>query len=195
MAQIFLFIGTILIAFQIVSDIGYLASVSALPFAYPVSITMKKVGLRIWRASRTNIGYRIDNIPKRSVRDWFRFIMWWVIFIISFSILAVITLVTQPVMIVYIVVGRTLFAINRFLNYVYEYSFAPWEIIYLVMTQRSIDLMKIISMKIFKRNFLKKRYSDKAIRRIRKKKGELPFVAFIGLVFVIAGFVLQVVSN
>jgi len=98
-------------------------------------------------------------------------------------------------MIVYIVVGRTLFAINRFLNYVYEYSFAPWEIIYLVMTQRSIDLMKIISMKIFKRNFLKKRYSDKALRRIRKKKGELPFVAFIGLVFVIAGFVLQVVSN
>ena len=72
-------------------------------------------------------------------------------------------------------------------NLIYHRREKPWGIIFLVATQQSIRFLQ----DVFKVKTIKNTYSDKDLLRIRAEKGELPFLAYIGLLCIITGFVLQ----
>ena len=57
--------------------------------------------------------------------------------------------------------------------------------------QNNVDIMqKILNMKT-----TQKKYSDKDLIKIRdENEKDIPFVAFIGLLFIVAGFILQIMK-
>ena len=187
MAQTFLFVGAILVAFQYVGDIGYIATLFSMPFALPIQPLMKKLGLSYKRVSPVQLSFQIDQPTERKIRSKMIRVIWWVLFILSIIIFSIVTLATQPIMIAYLLICRPLLGINKLLNLIYEKTISQWDIIYLVNMQNRINFMQ----NVLKIKTTKKRYSDKDLLRIRKEKGEIPFVAFIGLIFLVAGFILQ----
>ena len=58
------------------------------------------------------------------------------------------------------------------------------------MTQQGIHILQ----NVLKVKTTKKTYSDKDLRKMRAEKGELPFLAFIGLLCIVTGFVLQLIN-
>jgi len=187
LAQTFLFVGAILVAFQYVGDIGYIATLFSMPFALPIQPLMKKLGLSYKRVSPVQLSFQIDQPTERKIRSKMIRVIWWVLFILSIIIFSIVTLATQPIMIAYLLICRPLLGINKLLNLIYEKTISQWDIIYLVNMQNRINFMQ----NVLKIKTTKKRYSDKDLLRIRKEKGEIPFVAFIGLIFLVAGFILQ----
>lgn len=100
-----------------------------------------------------------------------------------------VTLVTQPIMLAYLFIGRPLIGINKILNAIYQTSMNPWDIIYLTRMQQRIHIMQKMGVKT-----TKKHYSDQQLLKIRRKKGELPFLAFFGLLCIAAGFILELIG-
>jgi len=187
LAQTLLFVGTMLVAFQYVSDIGYIATLFSMPFALPLQPLMKKLGLSYKRVSPVQLGFQIEQPTKRTTRNRMIQIIWWILFILSIIVFSIVTIATQPIMIAYVLICRPLLGINKLLNLIYEKTISQWDFIYLVMMQNNIRIMQ----NVFKIKTTKKKYSDKDLLKIRKNKGEIPFVAFIGLICIVAGFVLQ----
>lgn len=177
-----LFVGAMLVAFQYVGDIGYIATLFSMPFALPVQPLMKKLGLSYKRVTPIQLGFQLDQPAERTTRNRTMRIVWWTLFILSTIVLFAVTIATQPIMIAYILISRPLVGINKLLNRIYEKSIAPWNFLYLTIMQSYIDKIRMT----------KKKYSDKELLKIRKKKGEIPFLAFIGLLCIIAGFILQI---
>jgi len=187
MEQTLLFIGTMLVAFEYVSDIGYVATLFATPFILPIKPLMNKLGLYIRKTSPVQLTFQIEPPKARTKKSKVSIVILWFLFILFAVLSGLITLITQPIMFLYYVIGRPLLGINKLLNYLYEKFFAQWSDIYLVGVRNSFAFNK----KYFKIQTTKERYSDKELLEIRKKKGELPFVAFIGLICIIAGFILH----
>ncbi len=187
MEQTLLFVGTMLVAFQYVSDIGYIATLFSMPFALPIKPLMKKLGLSYKRVSPVKLSFQMDQPTERRMRNKIIQIIWWLLFILSVAIFATVTIATQPIMIAYLLIGRPLLGINKLLNLIYEKTISEWDIVYLVIMQNTINFMQS-GLKI---KTTKKKYSDKDLLKIRKEKGELPFLAFIGLICIVAGFILQ----
>jgi len=187
LAQTLLFVGAMLVAFQYVSDIGYIATLFSMPFALPIKPLMKKLGLSYKRVSPVKLSFQIDQPTERTIINKITQVIWWVLFILSIVIFSIVTIATQPIMIAYVLICRPLLGINKLLNLIYEMTISQWDIIYLVIMQNNINIMQ----NIFKIQTTKKKYSDKDLLKIRKEKGELPFVAFIGLICIVAGFILQ----
>lgn len=181
MAQILLFVGAMLVAFQYVGDIGYVATLFSMPFALPLQPLMKKVGFSYKRVSPIQLGFQIDQPTERTTRNRMMTIILWILLILSTIVFVVVSIATQPIMIAYFLICRPLLGINKLLNRIYEKSIAPWNFLFLTIMQSYINKIRTT----------KKRYSDKELLKIRKKKGEIPFLAFIGLLCIVAGFILQ----
>lgn len=181
MAQILLFVGAMLVAFQYVGDIGYIATLFSMPFALPLQPLMKKVGLSYKRVSPIQLGFQIDQPTEGTTRNRLMTIIWWILFILSMIVFLAVTIATQPIMLAYVLICRPLLGINKLLNLVYEKTITPWNFLYLTIMQNYINKIKTT----------KKKYSDNELLKIRKKKGEIPFLAFIGLLCIVAGFILQ----
>lgn len=189
MPQILLFIGTMLVAYQYVGDIGYVVTLLSLPFSLPLSPLMKKLGISFKRFSYTQLGFEISENTIGVARNKCVRLIYWILFIITAILFSVVTLITQPIMWAYLIIGRPLLGINKMLNAVYQSSINPWDIIYLTQMQQHIHIMQKMGIKT-----KKKHYSDKQLLKIREQKGELPFIAFFGLLCIIAGFILQLIQ-
>jgi len=185
--QTLLFIGAMLVAFQYVGDIGYAATLFSAPFALPIKPLMRKLGLDIKKVSPVQLSFQLEPPAGRAKKFKITKVVWIVLLIISAGLFGIITIATQPIMIVYYMIGRPLIGINKLLNLLYEKFFVQWQDIYLVGVNNYIAFLK----KYFRIQTTKEEYSDEEWLEIRKKKGELPFLAFIGLLCIIAGFILQ----
>lgn len=182
LAQILLFVGAMLVAFQYVGDIGYIATLFSMPFALPLQPLMRKLGLGYKRVTPIQLGFQIDQPIQRITRNKMIRAVWWILFILSTIVLLAVTIATQPIMIAYLLISRPLMGINKLLNLIYEKTIAPWNFLYLTIMQSYIS----------KIGMTKKKYSDRELLKIRKKKGEIPFLAFVGLLCIVAGFILQI---
>ena len=182
LAQILLFVGAMLVAFQYVGDIGYIATLFSMPFALPLQPLMKKLGVGYKRVSPIQLGFQIDQPTERTTRNRMMRIIWWILFILSTIVLLAVTIATQPIMIAYLLICRPLLGINKLLNLVYERTILPWNFLYLTIMRNYINKIRMT----------KKKYSDKELLKIRKKKGEIPFLGFIGVLCIVAGFILQI---
>jgi len=180
-AETLLFVGTMLVAFQYVGDIGHIATLFSMPFALPLQPLMKKLGISYKRVTPIQLGLQTDQSTesRRMVR-----VIWWILFVLSTIVFAVVSIATQPIMIAYLLISRPLMGINRLLNLAYEKSIAPWNFLFLTITQGYISRMRMT----------KRKYSDKELLKIRKKKGEIPFLAFIGVLCIVAAFILHIVQ-
>ena len=187
LAQTLLFVGAMLVAFQYVGYIGYIATLFSMPFALPIQPLMKKLGLSYKRVSPLQLSFQIDQPTERTIRNKMIQVIWWVLLILSIIIFSIVTIATQPIMITYVLICRPLLGINKLLNLIYEKTISQWDFMYLVIMQNNINIMQ----NVLKIKTTKKKYSDKDLLKIRKERGELPFVAFIGLIFIVAGFILQ----
>lgn len=189
LAETLLFVGALLVAFQYVGDIGYAATLMAMPFALPLSPLMRKLGISYKRVSPMQLGFQISEETTGVTRNKPIRVIWWILFIFTAICFSAVTLVTQPIMLAYLFIGRPLLGINKILNAVYQTSMNPWDIIYLTSMQQGIHMMQKMGIKT-----TKKHYSDKQLLKIREKKGELPFLAFFGLLCIVAGFILQLMK-
>jgi hypothetical protein len=187
--QIFLFVGTLLVAFQFVGDIGYVATLISMPFALPLPPLMRKLGINYKRMSPMQLGFQISEQTTGMTCNRLLRVIWWVLFILTAIIFSAVTLVTQPIMLAYLFIGRPLIGINKILNAIYQTSMNPWDIIYLTRMQQRIHIMQKMGVKT-----TKKHYSDQQLLKIRRKKGELPFLAFFGLLCIAAGFILELIG-
>jgi len=186
LAQILLFVGTILVAFQFVGDIGYVATLLAMPFALPFSPLMRKLGVGYKRVSLTQLSFQMDEQMGGATQNKFARVIYFILLVIAMIVFSVVTIASQPIMLVYLFVCRPLVGINKLLNVVYQESTSSWNIMYLVLMQRRIKNLQDVGIKT-----TKKHYSDRDLLKIRKQKGELPFVAFFGLICIVAGFVIE----
>jgi hypothetical protein len=195
LSEIFLFIGTILVAFEVVKDIGFDQSLFALPLAYPVNVAMKRIGVVIKRDTYWSLKYERQKVTKQSVSDRVKYILWIICFFVSAICLTAFVIVCTPLMMV-LGIGRILDTVNQLLNIAYKWSFQPWEDIYFVATNITLKYMnKATKLKLlgwlFKKTVIQERATNSELKQALKKKGNLPFVAFIGLLLITAGFVLQ----
>lgn len=185
-----LFIGAMLVAFQYVGDIGYIATLFSMPFALPLKPLMNKLGISYKRESSLQLGFQIDQQKEKTKRQKWMQIIWWILFLLSVIIFFIVWIVTLPIMIIYLSICKPLIGINKLLNIIYKKAISPWDIIYLVAMQQNIHTLQ----NVFKVKTMKKTYSDKNLLKIRAEKGELPFLAFIGLLCIVTGFVLQLLN-
>ena len=189
MPQILLFVGTLLVAFQYVGNIGYAATLISMPFALPLSPLMRKLGIGYKRISPMQLGFRLDEQTDRQTRNRFVRAIWWILLFVSIIIFFIIWLATLPIMLAYLLVCRPLLGINKILNLIYQKAISPWDVIYLIGMHQHIHIMQKMGIKT-----TKKHYSDKQLLKIRKKQGEIPFLAFFGLLCIAAGFVLELIG-
>ncbi|MDO8715619.1 MAG: hypothetical protein Q7J73_02255 [Dehalococcoidales bacterium] len=184
--------GTILLAFEFVGDIGYLGTLFSAPIGLSIRPLMKRLGLGFEKRNGTFLNMKwwflIGVFTGRTKKPLGQQIGLWFLFIIAIVIFSMVTIVTQPIMMAYFVIGRPLMAMNKLLNFVYEKLFLDMQDIYIVGVRDTIEIQK----KYFGMKPKKERYSDRELLEIRKKKGELPFLAYFGLLFILAGFILQI---
>ena len=83
-------------------------------------------------------------------------------------------------MLIYFFVGRPLLFINTLLNLLFEKSMTPWKDFYIFLVKET-----------FRKRGIKTKLTGDELWEKRKEKGEKPFIAFIGLLFIVAGFILQ----
>jgi hypothetical protein len=188
LADIFLFVGTILVAFQIVGNIGYIATFLSMPFSLPLLPLMKKLGLSFKRSSRIKLKFQLDRPTQKS--NIFIQIIWWVLLIVSVILFGAASAITLPLMMAYALIFRNLLGINKLMNYIYRKTVSHWDFMFLFAMQNNVDIMHYFNIKT-----TQKKYSDRALLNIRNKnEKDLPFVAFIGLLFIVAGFILQLLK-
>ena len=180
MEQTLLFIGAMLVAFQYVGDIGYASSLFALPFALPIKPLLKKVGLTIVWAIPLKAEWKIEKPPQKLVKFYIVQACWWILFVSSLILFSVITITLLPIMLIYYFVGRPLLFINTLLNLLFEKSMTQWKDLYIFLLKETFKIRRI-----------KTKLTDDELWEKRKEKGEKPFIAVIGLLFIEAGFILQ----
>jgi len=178
-----------LVAFQYVGDIGYASSLFALPFALPIKPLLKKVGLTIVWAIPLKAKWEITKptSKRKLVKFYIVQVGWWILFVSSSTLFVVAAVALSPIMLIYYFVGRPLLFINTLLNLLFEKSMAPWKDSFVFLLK---EYLKFRRMKIkLSDNELWEKRNEKWKKR--NEKGEKPFIAFIGLLFIVAGFILQ----
>jgi len=168
MTNVLLYVGTILIAFQIVGDIGYVSTIIALPLALPIKplinkFTQKQQGKRKFKQFASKMGY-------------------FILFLISALVFIAVGIALSPVTLVYLFIGRPLLALNTGLNILYRKSLEPWKDMYLSGVRSALKALNV-----------KKKVTDEDLWKIPKQK-EVPFLALFGVACVTAGFVLQLIK-
>ena len=180
MEQTLLFIGAMLVAFQYVGDIGYASTLITMPFALPIKPLMRKIGLNVNMALPIKAVWEIKTPSQKRVKFYVIQVAWWILFVLSVTIFILISLISLPIMLVYYLIGKPLLCVNKLLNLLYEKSVTPWQDVFYMAMRLILADQKI-----------ERKFTNKELWELRKKKGELPFLAFIGLLCIIAGFILQ----
>jgi len=170
-----------LVAFQYVGDIGFIASLFSLPFSLPLKPLAKKLGISYERVSPIQLSFHMDQPTEKTTHSRLSATIWWILLVLSMIVLVAVTIATSPIMLAYLLVCRPLLGINKLLNLVYKKTISQWDFVYLTIMQNLMSKTRII----------KKKYSDNELLRMREEKGEIPFLAFIGLLCIVAGFILQ----
>ena len=86
LSQTLLFVGAMLVAFQYVSGIGYVATLFSMPFALPLKPLMKKLGISFKRESSVQLGFQIDQQKEKTKRQKWMQIIWLMLFLLSLVI-------------------------------------------------------------------------------------------------------------
>jgi hypothetical protein len=164
-----------------------------------LNIALKRIGISLKRGTRYSLKYDRQKIKRALFTDWVKYILWFAVVVLSVFIMIIFGLVFVPVMII-LGMGRILDSINKVLNFIYQWAFNPWEVIYFVATNVTLKITnKIIKWKpvkwMFKNTIIQDFASDKQLRKTINQKGLLPFIAFIGLFFIVAGFILQIFNR
>ncbi|MFC1911708.1 hypothetical protein ACFLXG_00920 [Chloroflexota bacterium] len=180
MEQTLLFIGAMLVAFQYVGEIGYTSTLFSLPFTLPIKPLMKKIGLTVIMALPPKVEWNIRKPSEKKVKFYTIQVVWWMLFILSIISGTVVAIALSPIMFVYLFIGRPLIRINKLLNLIMEKSMTPWKDEYIFYLRESLKFWRI-----------EIQSTDAELWEARKQRGEKPFVAFIGLLCIIAGFILQ----
>lgn len=180
MEQTLLFIGAMLVAFQYVGDIGYTSTLFSMPFALPIRPIMRKIGLTFTMALPIKAEWNIRKPSQKRAKFYIVQIAWWILFILSTTLFIVVSIALSPIMFVYLFIGRPILSINKLLNLIMEKSMAPWKDVYIFFLRESLRIWRIET-----------KHTDDELWAKRKQKGEKPFIAFIGLLFIVAGFILQ----
>jgi len=167
-AIILLFVGAILLAFQIAGNIGYISSIITLPLALPIKPLLNKS--------------MQEQKGKRKFRDFASRTGYFILFIISALVFLVVGTVMLPVMIVYLFIGQPLLAINTILNVLYHKSLEPWRDEFFSQFHLTLAFRKIET-----------KLTDEEIWKKTREK-EIPFLALFGVVCLTVGFILQLVQ-
>jgi len=167
-ANILLYVGTILIAFQIVGNIGFVSTIISLPLAIPIPFFLKKF-------TQKYTGKRRAVIAKKT--GYFS------LFLLTTLVFITVGVALSPIIILYTFVGRPLLFLNKALNIIYRKSVEPWKDFYLTMLRATL-----------KANNVKKKLSNDDLWKITFQK-EVPFLALFGVVCVTIGFVFQLISK
>ena len=177
-----LFIGAMLVSFQYVGKIGYASSLFGLPFGLPIRPLLRKIGLTfVWTIPPKGKWTIIKPTSKRKlVKFYIAQAGWWILFIPSLTLFVVAAIVLSPIMFVYVFVGLPLLSSNTLLNRLLEKSIVPWKDLYIFLLKENLKFRKV-----------KTKLSDNELWEKRKEQGDKPFIAFIGLLFIVAGFILQ----
>ncbi len=167
-AIILLYIGTILVGFQIVGNIGHISSLITLPFALPIKPLLNKSmqeqeGKRKFRNSVCGTGY-------------------FILFVISALVFITVGIAMLPIMIAYLFIGQPLLAINTILNILYHKSLEPWKEEYLSQLHSTLAFRKIET-----------KLTDEELWKKARERG-IPFLALFGVVCVTIGFILQLIQ-
>jgi len=178
--QTLLFIGAMLVAFQYVGDIGYTSTLFSLPFALLMKPLMKKIGLTVIMALPIKAEWNIRKPSQNKAKFYIAQVAWWILLILSITLFTVVSIALLPIMFVYLFIGRPLLSINKLLNLIMEKSIAPWKDEYIFFLRESLKFWRIET-----------KLTDDELWTKRKQKGEKPFIAFIGLLCIVAGFILQ----
>ena len=164
-AIILLYVGTILVAFQIVGNIGYISSLITLPLALPIKSLLNKS--------------MQEQEGKWKFRDFASRTGYFILFVISALVFLAVGTAMLPVMVVYFFIGQPLLAINTILNILYHKSLEPWKNEFLSQFHLTLAFRKIET-----------KLTDEEIwRNTRERK--IPFLALFGLVCITVGFILQ----
>ena len=184
MENTLLFIGAMLVSFQYVGKIGYASSLFALPFSLPIRPLLRKIGFTlVWAIPPKGKWTITKPTSKRKLAKFYiAQVGWWILFVPSLTLAFVATIVLSPIMFVYFFVGLPLLTINTLLNRLFEKSLAEWKDLYLFLLKENLKSRK-----------MKTKLSDNELWEKRKEQGEKPFIAFIGLLFIVAGFILQLI--
>ncbi|MFC2038982.1 hypothetical protein ACFLUG_04355 [Chloroflexota bacterium] len=184
MENTFLFIGAMLVSFQYVGKIGLASSLFALPFTLPIRPLLRKVGLTIVWAIPLKGKWEITKPTSKLklVKFYIAQVCWWILFVLSLTLLTIVTIGLSPVMFVYYLIGRPLLLINALLNLLFEKSMTPWKDYYVSIYRKNLQLIG-----------KKTKFTDNELWKQRKEQGDKPFIAFIGLLFIVAGFILQLI--
>ncbi len=168
-AIILLYVGTILVAFQIVGNIGYISSIITLPLALPIKPLLNK-------SMQKQKG-------KRKFRDFASRTGYFILFVISAVVFLAVGTAMLPVMVVYVFIGQPLLAVNTILNIFYHKSLEPWKEEFFLQLHLTLAFRKIET-----------KITDEEIwKRTREK--EVPFLALFGVVCVTVGFILQLIQQ
>jgi hypothetical protein len=164
-ANVLLYIGAILIAFQIIGDIGYISTIVVLPFALPIKPLLSK--------------FTQQHKEKRKSTDLAFRTGYFILFLIVALMLIAVSIALSPVMLVYLFIGRPLLALNTGLNILYRKSLEPWRDMYFSGVRSLLNVRRV-----------KRKVTDEYLWQITKQK-EVPFLALFGVVCLTVGFILQ----
>jgi hypothetical protein len=164
-ANALLYIGAVLIAFQIVGKIGYISTIVVLPFALPIKPLLNKFTQQQKEKRKfTGLAFRTG---------------YFILFLIVALMLIAVSVALSPVMLVYLFIGRPLLALNTGLNILYRKSLEPWRDMYISGVRSLLNIRKV-----------KRKVTDEYLWQIPKQK-EVPFLALFGVVCLTVGFILQ----
>jgi len=164
-ANVLLYVGTILIAFQIVGKMGYLQTIVNLAFARAIVPMRDK--------------FMLTSKAKNKFRVTPGFV---VLFILSMTPLIIGTVAFSPFLLIELFIGRPLMLLNRALNVLLLKLMEPWKDIYFTGVRAAL-----------KGRRTKTKPTDRNLWGIAQKN-EVPFLALFGVVCLTAGFVLQLVQ-
>jgi hypothetical protein len=128
------YVGTILIGFQIVGQIGYVDTLLSLPLAIPIIPLFNRF------ADRSN-----ENRAKRA--------FYFNLFLINSLIFIAVGIGLSPLMVLYFA-SMLLLDINRMLNSLLRYSMKPWKDIYLFGLHFNLNLTSKLEDDVFTDNHL-----------------------------------------
>ena len=167
MADILRYVGTILIAFQIVGRIGYAQTIIALPLALPIRPLLDKL------TEKHDKTRKLKDMMKRTGLA--------ILFVLSVSTFVAATLALLPITLAYLLVGRPLLWLNSALNLLLLRSMEPWKEIYFAGVR---TLLRSLHLRT------RTKPADRKLWKVAQQN-EVPFLALFGIVCVTLGFVLQ----
>jgi hypothetical protein len=163
LANILLFVGNILIAFEIIGEIGYIQSLLGLLFVSPIHHFLNQ----------------LTETPENKSTLWK--IGYCSFLLIITGLLIMVAIALSPFLLA-MFVGKIFLAINLFLNELLLVLLRQWKEFYFASVRQAVKGRKT-----------KFKPTDNKLWRIAEEH-KVPFVALLGVLFLIAGFIIQLLN-